>query len=67
MGDEKGLQERLIRRAWEDEQFAALLRTNPNPSDQDITRLMDRNVCRCGEFPRLVAAVKLAAAKSRQP
>ena len=30
MGNEKGLQERLIRRAWEDEQFAALLRTNPH-------------------------------------
>ena len=42
-----------------------LLKTNPNPSDQDIARLMDRNVCRCGEFPRLVAAVKLAAAKMK--
>jgi aerobic-type carbon monoxide dehydrogenase small subunit (CoxS/CutS family) len=44
-----------------------LLKTSPNPSDQDIARLMDRNVCRCGEFPRLIAAVKLAASKSRQP
>ena len=38
-----------------------LLRTNPNPSDADIARLMDRNVCRCGTFPRIVKAVKAAA------
>jgi aerobic-type carbon monoxide dehydrogenase small subunit (CoxS/CutS family) len=38
-----------------------LLRTHPAPSEQDIARLMDRNVCRCGTYPRLVRAVKLAA------
>jgi aerobic-type carbon monoxide dehydrogenase small subunit (CoxS/CutS family) len=38
-----------------------LLRTHPAPTDQDISRLMDRNVCRCGAYPRLVRAVKLAA------
>ena len=43
-----------------------LLRTTPNPSDQDIARLMDRNVCRCGTYPRIVAAIKLAAAKVRR-
>jgi aerobic-type carbon monoxide dehydrogenase small subunit (CoxS/CutS family) len=42
-----------------------LLRTVPNPTDQDITRLMDRNVCRCGTYPRIVAAIKLAAAKMK--
>jgi aerobic-type carbon monoxide dehydrogenase small subunit (CoxS/CutS family) len=40
-----------------------LLGTQPNPSDADIARALDRNVCRCGTYPRLVAAVKLAAKK----
>ena len=38
-----------------------LLKTNPNPSEQDIARLMDRSVCRCGTYPRIVKAVRLAA------
>jgi aerobic-type carbon monoxide dehydrogenase small subunit (CoxS/CutS family) len=42
-----------------------LLRTNPAPSDADIARVMDRNVCRCGTYPRIVRAVKLAAEKMR--
>ena len=42
-----------------------LLRTNPNPSDADIARLLDRNVCRCGTYPRIVRAVRLAAERMR--
>ena len=42
-----------------------LLKTNPNPSEQDIARLMDRNVCRCGTYPRIVKAVRLAAERMR--
>jgi nicotinate dehydrogenase subunit A len=42
-----------------------LLRTNPNPSEQDISRLMDRSVCRCGTYPRIVKAVRLAAERMR--
>ena len=38
-----------------------LLKTTPNPSEQDIARLMDGNVCRCGTYPRIVQAVRLAA------
>ena len=38
-----------------------LIKTNPNPSEQDIARLMDRSVCRCGTYPRIVKAVRLAA------
>ena len=38
-----------------------LLRVTPNPSDADIARLMDRNVCRCGTYPRIVTAIKRAA------
>jgi len=42
-----------------------LLRTTPNPSDAEITRLMDRNICRCGTYPRIVKAIKLAIDKNR--
>jgi nicotinate dehydrogenase subunit A len=42
-----------------------LLRTHPNPTDADIARVMDRNVCRCGTYPRIVQAVKLAAERMR--
>ena len=38
-----------------------LLKTNPNPSESDIARMMDRSVCRCGTYPRIVQAVRLAA------
>jgi aerobic-type carbon monoxide dehydrogenase small subunit (CoxS/CutS family) len=44
-----------------------LLRTNPDPSEQDIAKIMDRNVCRCGTYPRIVEAVKLAARRLRTP
>jgi aerobic-type carbon monoxide dehydrogenase small subunit (CoxS/CutS family) len=40
-----------------------LLRTNPNPSEQDVVRLLDRNLCRCGTYPRIVQAVRLAASR----
>lgn len=42
-----------------------LLKTNPNPSEQDIARLMDGNVCRCGTYARIVHAVRLAAERMR--
>jgi aerobic-type carbon monoxide dehydrogenase small subunit (CoxS/CutS family) len=42
-----------------------LLKTNPNPSEQDVARLMQGNVCRCGTNPRIVRAVRLAAARLR--
>ena len=38
-----------------------LLKTNPNPSESDVARMMDRSVCRCGVYPRIVQAVRLAA------
>ncbi|HSL23929.1 MAG TPA: (2Fe-2S)-binding protein [Vicinamibacterales bacterium] len=41
----------------------AMLRTNPDPSEQDIARILDRNVCRCGTYTRIVRAVKLAAGR----
>ena len=42
-----------------------LLRTNANPSEQDVARLLDRNVCRCGTYSRIVRAVRLAAERMR--
>ena len=39
----------------------ALLARTPNPSDDDIVHLMEGNVCRCGTYPRIVAAISKAA------
>ncbi len=39
----------------------SLLRTNKNPSDDDITSAMSGNLCRCGTYHRIHAAVKTAA------
>jgi nicotinate dehydrogenase subunit A len=46
---------------------AALLKTTPNPSAQDVTKLMQGHVCRCGTYPRIVEAVRLAAARGTRP
>src|SRR5262245_47121635 len=40
---------------------AALLVTNPRPSDADISTAMNGNVCRCGTYPRIREAIKRAA------
>lgn len=40
---------------------SALLTNNPNPSDADIDGAMSGNICRCGTYPRIRAAIKLAA------
>lgn len=40
---------------------AALLAENENPSDTDIRRALDGNLCRCGTHTRILKAVKLAA------
>src|SRR5262245_1720708 len=42
-----------------------LLATNPDPTDADIAKLMDRNVCRCGTYPRIVTAIKDAAKRMK--
>ncbi len=39
----------------------ALLATTPKPSDKDIDTAMDGNVCRCGAYQRIRAAIKDAA------
>jgi isoquinoline 1-oxidoreductase subunit alpha len=40
---------------------AALLKSNPNPSDEEIVLAMNGNICRCGTYLRIKAAVKSAA------
>ena len=40
---------------------AALLAENPGPSDADIEDAMSGNICRCGTYPRIRAAIKQAA------
>ena len=37
-----------------------LLKKTPHPSEPDIRRALEGNVCRCGTYPRIVAAVQLA-------
>jgi len=44
-------------------QAASLLELNPDPTDADIDDAMSGNLCRCGTYPRIRAAVKTAAAK----
>lgn len=39
----------------------ALLKENPRPSDEDIDNAMNGNICRCGTYTRIKAAIKTAA------
>jgi isoquinoline 1-oxidoreductase alpha subunit len=41
---------------------AALLETNPAPTDADIDRALDGNLCRCGTYLRIRRAIHAAAA-----
>lgn len=64
-----------VQQAWLDEQVAqcgycqagqimnavALLESNPNPTDADIDEAMSGNLCRCGTYPRIRAAIHRAA------
>jgi isoquinoline 1-oxidoreductase alpha subunit len=45
---------------------AVLLRENKNPSDQDIDDAMSGNICRCGTYPRIRAAIHKAAQLQRE-
>lgn len=42
---------------------AALLAGNPAPTDADIDRAMSGNLCRCGAYPRIRQAIRIAAEK----
>ena len=66
-----------VQKAWIEEQVpqcgycqsgqimsaVSLLKSNPNPSDEDIETFMSGNICRCGTYTRIKAAIKTAAAK----
>jgi isoquinoline 1-oxidoreductase alpha subunit len=65
-----------VQQAWLDEQVAqcgycqagqimsahALLEEIPDPTDEDIDNAMGGNLCRCGTYPRIRAAIKRASA-----
>ena len=43
---------------------AALLKSTPNPTEEDIENFMAGNICRCGTYTRIKKAIQQAAAKS---
>jgi isoquinoline 1-oxidoreductase subunit alpha len=43
---------------------SALLAANPHPSDAEIDSAMSGNICRCGTYPRIRAAIHKAAGSS---
>jgi len=44
---------------------ASLLKSIPNPTDEDIDNFMSGNICRCGTYKRIKAAIHKAAANSK--
>jgi aerobic-type carbon monoxide dehydrogenase small subunit (CoxS/CutS family) len=44
----------------------AMLKVTPSPTKAQIVAGMNGNICRCGTYPRIIAAVQLAAAHSAQ-
>lgn len=44
----------------------ALLESKPNPSDDEIFDYMNGNICRCGTYARILAAIHLAIAAKRK-
>lgn len=65
----------VVQKAWIEEQVSqcgycqsgqimsavALLKKNPDPTDEDINTAMQGNICRCGSYPRIRKAIKTAA------
>ncbi len=43
---------------------ASLIAANPHPTDEDIDAAMSGNICRCGTYPRIRAAIRKAAGES---
>jgi aerobic-type carbon monoxide dehydrogenase small subunit (CoxS/CutS family) len=41
-----------------------LLRATPSPTDAEIVKAMDHNMCRCGTYPRILAAIRQAAGRA---
>ncbi len=47
-------------------QAADLLANNPTPTDEDINEAMQGNLCRCGTYPRIRAAIHTAASRLQE-
>jgi aerobic-type carbon monoxide dehydrogenase small subunit (CoxS/CutS family) len=45
----------------------SLLNNKRNPSDEEILQFMQGNICRCGTYPRIVSAIRKAAATLPEP
>lgn len=43
-----------------------LLKTNPQPSELEIVRFMQGNICRCGTYRRIIAAIQQAAGLAKE-
>jgi len=70
----------VVQQAWVEHQVAqcgycqsgqimtatALLNNNSNPSDDEIDTAMSANLCRCGTYPKIRAAIKTAAKNIRE-
>jgi aerobic-type carbon monoxide dehydrogenase small subunit (CoxS/CutS family) len=41
----------------------ALLSGNPHPTDEEIVRHMNGNICRCGTYPRIISAIREATSR----
>ena len=46
---------------------AALLTSNPRPSEAEIRQAMNFHLCRCGTYNRIVQAIQLAATRMGEP
>ncbi len=44
---------------------SALLKNNPDPTDEDIDSFMSGNICRCGTYTRIKKAIQLAAKSTK--
>jgi isoquinoline 1-oxidoreductase subunit alpha len=45
----------------------SLLNNRPHPSDAEILQFMQGNICRCGTYPRIAAAIRKASAAEKEP
>jgi len=45
---------------------SALLHSNPDPTEHDIARFMEGNICRCGTYRRIIAAIQQVARMMRE-
>jgi aerobic-type carbon monoxide dehydrogenase small subunit (CoxS/CutS family) len=43
-----------------------LLNSKPNPTDAEILQFMQGNICRCGTYPRIMAAIRKASAAAKE-